>query len=138
MRWLMGFLLVGGLLALTTRLSAQQEGGQGTVVTLDGLKSRTPGTWIEVPSKGMRYKQFRLPAAGGDKGEAELIIFYFGPGQGGGAEENIKRWKGFFEPPQGKQIDDMAKKYLGRETYPWRKPGEIRIKVLVEPVVVAG
>jgi PPOX class probable F420-dependent enzyme len=37
-----------------------------------------------------------------------------------------------------KQIDNMAKKYLGRETYPWRKPGEIRIKVLVEPMVVAG
>ena len=37
-----------------------------------------------------------------------------------------------------RQIDDMAKKYLGKDAYPWRRPGEVRIKVLVEPVAVAG
>jgi PPOX class probable F420-dependent enzyme len=34
------------------------------------------------------------------------------------------------------QIDDLARKYLGTD-YPWRKPGENRLKVVVEPVVVA-
>ena len=37
-----------------------------------------------------------------------------------------------------RQIDQLAKKYLGKDEYPWRNPAEIRIKVLVEPVVVAG
>ena len=37
-----------------------------------------------------------------------------------------------------RQIDKLAKKYTGNDTYPWRSPGEIRVKVLVEPVVVAG
>lgn len=33
--------------------------------------------------------------------------------------------------------DDLARKYLGVDEYPWRKPGENRLKVVVEPVVVA-
>jgi PPOX class probable F420-dependent enzyme len=35
-----------------------------------------------------------------------------------------------------RQIDDLARKYLGKD-YPWRKPGEARLKVVVEPRVVA-
>jgi PPOX class probable F420-dependent enzyme len=31
------------------------------------------------------------------------------------------------------QIDKLAKKYLGRDEYPWRKPTEQRLKVLIEP-----
>ena len=35
-----------------------------------------------------------------------------------------------------RQIDDLARKYLGTD-YPWRKPSENRLKVVVEPRVVA-
>jgi PPOX class probable F420-dependent enzyme len=31
------------------------------------------------------------------------------------------------------QIDKLAKKYVGEDTYPWRKPTEQRLKVLIEP-----
>lgn len=31
------------------------------------------------------------------------------------------------------QIDKLAKKYLGRETYPWRKAGEQRVSVWIAP-----
>jgi PPOX class probable F420-dependent enzyme len=31
------------------------------------------------------------------------------------------------------QIDKLAKKYTGHDTYPWRKPEETRLKVLIEP-----
>jgi PPOX class probable F420-dependent enzyme len=31
------------------------------------------------------------------------------------------------------QIDKLAKKYLGKDEYPWRKPEEKRLKVLIEP-----
>jgi PPOX class probable F420-dependent enzyme len=31
------------------------------------------------------------------------------------------------------QIDKLAKKYIGRDEYPWRKPTETRLKVLIEP-----
>ena len=36
-----------------------------------------------------------------------------------------------------RQIDRLAKKYTGRDTYPWRRPGERRVKMLVEPLMVA-
>jgi PPOX class probable F420-dependent enzyme len=31
------------------------------------------------------------------------------------------------------QIDKLAKKYIGKDKYPWRKPTETRVKVLIEP-----
>jgi hypothetical protein len=31
------------------------------------------------------------------------------------------------------QIDKLAKKYLGRDEYPWRDANETRLKVLIEP-----
>jgi PPOX class probable F420-dependent enzyme len=31
------------------------------------------------------------------------------------------------------QIDKLAKKYIGKDEYPWRKPTEQRLKVLIEP-----
>ncbi|MGB8003523.1 MAG: PPOX class F420-dependent oxidoreductase [Gaiellaceae bacterium] len=30
------------------------------------------------------------------------------------------------------QIDKLAKKYIGRDTYPWHKPEETRVKVLID------
>lgn len=36
-----------------------------------------------------------------------------------------------------RQIDELAQKYIGEDTYPWRRPGEARVKVVVEPLVVA-
>jgi PPOX class probable F420-dependent enzyme len=35
-------------------------------------------------------------------------------------------------------IDAMAKKYLGKDRYPFRQTGEQRVKVYIEPEVVKG
>jgi PPOX class probable F420-dependent enzyme len=35
-------------------------------------------------------------------------------------------------------IDAMAKKYLGKDRYPFRQSGEQRIKVYIEPEIVKG
>lgn len=35
-------------------------------------------------------------------------------------------------------IDSLAKKYLGVDTYPYRQPGEQRVKVAVQPEQVSG
>jgi hypothetical protein len=84
--------------------------GKGTEVTLDNLKSRTPADWkMQQPSSKLRAYQFAVPKVGGDKEDAELLIFFFGPGGGGGVAENLKRWQGFFQPPEGKSIDDVSK-----------------------------
>ena len=111
-RWL---LLAGGVLALGF-WSVNPGAGQatqkekGTLVKIDNLESRAPADWQEEkPNNLTRLKQFRLSPIGDDKDNVELVIFYFGEGQGGSAEENIKRWKGFFAPPEGKKIEDVAK-----------------------------
>jgi PPOX class probable F420-dependent enzyme len=35
-------------------------------------------------------------------------------------------------------IDQLAKKYLGKDTYPFRQPGEVRIMYEIEPISVSG
>jgi hypothetical protein len=88
--WLVSFLFVA------TACAADKE----SVVEIDGLKSKAPADWKEEPpANRMRYAQFKV-------GDAELVIF---KGLGGGAKQNITRWKGQFEPPEGKTIDDVAK-----------------------------
>lgn len=36
------------------------------------------------------------------------------------------------------QIDKLAKKYIGKDEYPWRDPAETRVKVLIEPQKVSS
>src|SRR5947209_20604033 len=36
------------------------------------------------------------------------------------------------------QIDKLAKKYIGKDEYPWRNPEEQRIKVKIQPVHVTS
>jgi hypothetical protein len=91
------------VLPLLTLLAA------GTPVTIDGFTSTAPASWKEQPPKPMRMKTFTIPRAGGDQHDAEVVIFFFGPGQGGDAQANITRWKGMFVPPEGKKIDDTSK-----------------------------
>jgi hypothetical protein len=86
-------------------------GDKGTTIELDGLKSMTPATWKapEKLSTKLRLHEFAIPKADGDKEGAELVIFHFGAGSGGGIKENIKRWKATFAAPPGKDIDDATK-----------------------------
>jgi len=63
---------------------------------------KTPDGWTsEPPSSAMRVAQYRLP---GDTGDASLVIYYFGQGQGGAVEDNFARWVG-----QMQQTRDKAK-----------------------------
>jgi hypothetical protein len=99
-------LLLAGL-SLAGLVSGADEKGKGTKVTLDGMSSTTPGSWVkEAPANKMRYAQFKLPKVKDDKEDAELVIF---KGLGGSASANIERWKKQFVPPRGKKIDDVSK-----------------------------
>jgi PPOX class probable F420-dependent enzyme len=35
-------------------------------------------------------------------------------------------------------IDGLAKKYLGKDKYPFRRPGEVRVMYEIEPLAVSG
>lgn len=73
---------------------------------LRGLKVKAPKEWeSQPPRSSMRVAQWVIPGPGGD---AELVVTRF-PGGGGGIEANVERWKGQFQPPEGKSIDDVTK-----------------------------
>jgi hypothetical protein len=87
--------------------TADGGGGEGTVVDLDGLKSKAPAGWkAEKPANLLRHAQFRLPKAGDDKYDGELVVF---KGFGGTAKANVARWKNQFLPPKDKTRDDVSK-----------------------------
>ncbi len=50
---------------------------------------KVPEGWVTLPARMMRKATYEAP---GEKGAAEVGVFYFGPGQGGGVEPNIERW----------------------------------------------
>jgi hypothetical protein len=96
--------------SLVPFLANADDTKKGPVVTIDGLRSPAPADWKEQGTTSqMRAYQFKIPAAKGDERDAELVIFFFGPGGGGSVADNLKRWKGFFIPPEDKKIDDVAK-----------------------------
>ena len=79
--------------------------GSGSGAT--GLIWSAPDSWIEeTPSSSMRKAQYRIPGASGD---AELVVFYFGPGQGGDAESNAARWVNEFTQSDGQPSSEAAK-----------------------------
>lgn len=72
---------------------------EGTPGRGSGLTWSAPPGWKEEPpANPMRHKQYRLPGAGGD---AELVVSYFGSGQGGDATSNAQRWGAQFSQPEG-------------------------------------
>ncbi len=75
-----------------------------------GLQSKLPADWIAEPvSSSMRLAQFKIPASNGGN-DANLILFYFGPGQGGTPEANITRWQTQFSTPQGGRVEAKVEK----------------------------
>ncbi len=72
-----------------------------------GLRWEDPEGWVSVtPSSSMRLAQYRVPGPGGD---AECVVYYFGPGQGGDPTSNAVRWAGQFSQPDGRSSVDLMK-----------------------------
>lgn len=71
------------------------------------LKFQAPDGWVsEQPSSSMRVAQYKLP---GDAGDANLVVYYFGPGQGGSVDANLERWIGQMQQPDGSSSRAKAK-----------------------------
>jgi hypothetical protein len=67
-----------------------------------GIRWTMPAGWkVEAP-RPMRAATYSITPIAGDEGIAECVVNYFGPGQGGGVDANIDRWKGQVQGPDGK------------------------------------
>src|SRR5262245_59238925 len=67
-----------------------------------GIRWTAPAGWKAEAPRPMRAATYSMSLAAGDRGVAECIVNYFGPGQGGSVEANIERWKGQMLGPDGK------------------------------------
>ncbi len=73
------------------------------------LQYTVPKAWkAEAPASRMRKAQFALPGKGEEK--AELVVYYFGKGQGGPIADNLSRWRKMFVDQDGKPVGEDAVK----------------------------
>ena len=83
--WLL--LLPAAIAACTSDAS---KSSAGKTIELERITFQLPAGWnAEPPSSSMRVAQATIPS---DAGAAQLAVFFFGEGQGGSVEDNIKRW----------------------------------------------
>jgi hypothetical protein len=64
--------------------------------TAAGVRWNVPVDWTAGASRPMRVATYVLPPAKGGE-PPECGVYFFGKGQGGGVEENVKRWSEQFE-----------------------------------------
>lgn len=101
MKQAFGRLLAIGLLAVALAApagyAATADAAPTTEIKLGslGYRGAVPASWRAVPPETeKRLAQFRTSDNAAKA--AEVVVFYFGPGEGGSAEANIERWRGQF------------------------------------------
>jgi hypothetical protein len=90
---------------------AQEKAKTQKVELAADLVAEAPGDWkAQKAQKRFRTHEFVLPAAENGQTEGFLFVAHFGKGGGGGLEENLKRWYGMVEQPDGSSSEKAAKK----------------------------
>jgi hypothetical protein len=67
-----------------------------------GIRWTAPAGWKAEGPRPMRAATYSIAPAAGDTAGAECVVNFFGPGQGGGVDANIERWKGQVQGSDGK------------------------------------
>lgn len=83
-------------------------------ISVLGLTSSVPESWRkQPPTTSSRLAQYAIPGKKPGQ-DAEFIVYFFGAGQGGTAEQNIIRWKGQFFGPNGAPVVPQVEKFKVR------------------------
>jgi len=94
-----GFVTTFALASPSTGVAAPRQADTIELSFVD-LTTRAPSSWIrQQPSSSMRLLQMTVPGDGG--ADAELVVFFFGQGQGGDVDANVARWQSQFSRPEG-------------------------------------
>lgn len=98
---------LGATLAVSTPALAQ------STATFRGYTTTVPAGWTTAPtSSSMRLAQYTIADADGSTA-AEVVVYFFGEGQGGGVEANLERWKAQFSTPDGSPVYEKVAKLTG-------------------------
>ncbi|HEY9227305.1 MAG TPA: hypothetical protein VIP11_11695 [Gemmatimonadaceae bacterium] len=88
--------------AVSTRAIAQSP-----TVTLLDYRTTVPAGWTpRTPSSNMRLAEYVVAPT--DAGAAEVVVYFFGKGQGGTVAANLERWKGQFSTPDGSPVPEVV------------------------------
>ena len=92
-------LVTAAVIAIAPQPVSQQP---QTVALLD-YHARVPATWtFRKPTSNMRLAEYVAGNAGG----AEVVVYFFGPAQGGTVDANLARWKSQFSNPSGAPVEE--------------------------------
>lgn len=93
-------------LALCASLSAAPLARAQTTVSLLEYKTAVPAGWVSrAPASAMRLAEYTIAAPDGGTG-AEVVVYFFGKGQGGDVAANLARWKAQFSTPDGSPVPE--------------------------------
>jgi hypothetical protein len=109
-----GMLIAGGEVAFATHAAARDEDVPlyGPSFPVGDLQFTIPSKWrIEPVTSPARGGQWRVPPLHGEGEGGEVVVFYFGPGIGGTAKENIDAWIGTMFNAEGHPLAYKVKKH---------------------------
>lgn len=98
--------LIAALLTFGTSTAAFAQ--PATTVSLLGYRTSVPAGWVAgQPSSSMRLAEYKVPGTAGAL-PVEIVVYFFGPGQGGSPEANLARWKSQFSNPAGGPVTETV------------------------------
>ena len=86
-------------------VGARTARAQNATVTLLGYQTAVPSGWTSrTPSSSTRLAEYTTPGTPG----AEVIVYFFGKGVGGGVDANLARWRGQFSSSGGSPVAEKV------------------------------
>jgi len=91
--------------AVLVVVGAPAARAQNPTVTLLGYQTTVPAGWTSRPaSSSMRLAEYTTPGTPG----AEVVVYFFGQGQGGAVQPNLTRWRAQFSSPDGSPVREKV------------------------------
>lgn len=98
----LGMVIVGAVLVAAPAVAPAQS-----TIKLLGYEAAVPATWTpRAPASSMRLAEYMVPTSAA--GSAEVVVYFFGKGQGGNVEANLARWKAQFSTPDGSPVPETV------------------------------
>lgn len=78
---------------------------QASTLTLLDYHTTVPAGWVSrAPASTMRLAEYTIPST--PAGTAEIVVYFFGKGQGGNVDANLERWKAQFSTTDGSPVPE--------------------------------
>ena len=94
------------IVVASAMLAAEAQAQQRDLALLD-YHTSVPAAWTtRAPSSSSRLAEFVLPTT--TAGAGEVVVYFFGPRQGGNVDANLARWKSQFSNPDSSPVSEAV------------------------------